>query len=136
MNQVHPDVSLLPMLTEILGIDFNYHLYTAPSSPPTRDSILSDFTEEAGAGYALVAVDGTDFTVTGVAGHQAFAIAGDIAFTPDVGVTFTNYGYYVTDQTNTTLIAFGHFDSGPIVTTGPATLTLGPRFGDNSKYAS
>ena len=81
MNQIHPDVSLVPLLEYILTDDKHYHLFTAPTSEPGLDVVLGDFTEEAGAGYAPVTVTSADWTTTGVTGNQGFAIAPDIAFT-------------------------------------------------------
>ena len=136
MNQIHPNISLVPLLQRMAVGDLHYHLFTLPNTEPTLAAVLADFTEEAGTGYAVVTVALADFTTTGVAGNQGYIIAGNIAFTPGAATTFTDYGYYITDDTDAILLAFGFFDAGPIVTVNPATLVLTPKLGNNSKYAA
>lgn len=136
MNQVHPDATLLSLLTRLLTVSVKYRLFTSPSSNPGLGATLSTFTEEAGSGYSPVTVAISDWSIQSVIGHQGIFVAPDIAFTPGSATTFTDYGYYVTDASASLLLAYGFFDGGPIVTVNPNSLTLTPKWGNNSKYSS
>ncbi len=139
MNQVHPDGSLANLLALLIANGFNYHLFTAPTTDPgLAPTGVGSFTEDTTAGWASspINVPFAAFIINPVAGHQGSAIAPDIAWTNASGSPQTDYGYFVTDTTNTKLIAFGFFDAAPIVTPNLASLTLTPKFGNQSKYTT
>lgn len=135
MNQLHPDASLLPLLNNMLGAGVNLHLFTNLVGTGLN-AVLTDFVEETGSGYAVQSAPASAFTLQSVAGHIGQITAGDVAFTPGTATTFTDYGYFLTDLSNATLLGFGLFDSGPVITAYPATLTVTPKLSLQSKYTS
>lgn len=139
MNQVHPDGSLLNLLNQIVAGGVNYHLFTAPTTDPgLAPTGPGYFTEDTTGGWANVPINvpAANFSLQTVAGHQGAIVAPDIAWTNASGSPQTDYGYFITDSTNTKLLAYGFFDSAPIVTPNLGSLTLTPKFGDQSKYTS
>lgn len=133
MDQLHSDASLLPFLNLMVAGTLHFHLFTN-NVATGLNAVLTDFTEEAGTGYAKVAVAGSAFTLQAVSGHIGTVTAPDIAFTPGSSTTFTDYGYYITDSTDTVLLGFALFDAGPIVTPNPMSLTVTPKLALQSKY--
>ena len=108
MDQIHPDVSLIPILERIVADDFRYHLFEN-NVVPDRDTELADLTEVGSGGYASIVVAAADFTLSGVTGHLGSLAAAPISWTPS-GTDWTIYGYYITDSANTLLLGVARFD--------------------------
>lgn len=134
MQQIYPDASLVPILQRFLAGDLHYHLFSNNVTPGNA-SVLGDFTEAVYGTYAPITVIAADFTLTGVAGHVGGATAAAIAFLNDSGGDLGMYGYYVTDTSNTILIAAARFDSAPAVKHNGESWIITPTFGDFSAAA-
>lgn len=134
MNQIHPDVSLTPILTRITAFgNMHYHLYSNALTVD-RSNVLGDFTECSSAGYALVAVAPGDWATDSLVAHNASRSAPDIAFTASSG-SYTANGYYITDSADAVLLGCATFPS--TVTIDPSNpLILTPKWGDVSKFSS
>ena len=137
VHQIHPDASLIPLAKRIANGDLHYHLFSN-SLTPDETTVLGDFTEYAsGTGYSVQTVASADFTSEGVAAHIGTLMASPIAWTitPD-GSNPDCYGYYVTDTSNTYLLACGRFDDSPIVLTGGGVVSVTPVIADQSRFTS
>lgn len=131
MDLLFPDQGLVYQLSQILNTTVNFHLYTN-NLTPTLSTTLSALTEAAWTGYALVGQNWTNFTLSGVAAHNGYAIAPPITFNNGSGSTQTAYGYYVTDSANTILLAVARFDSAPISIPAGGNYPVVPTWGDFS----
>jgi hypothetical protein len=103
--------------------DVEYHLYVNDYEPEAS-TLLSDFTEASGSGYAFKTVAGVSWTI--VQGDPTVATASPLLWLfsgSDLGNT---YGYYVTDSTNALLWA-ERFTDGPYNVTTTSTLTITPK---------
>jgi hypothetical protein len=135
MKQIHPDVSLIPLMRRVVADDVRVKLYTNDFTPD-RDSVLADFTEKDVAnGYAAIDVPAADFVLDGVVAHKGVLMALPITFTPtnDGGVNI--YGYFVTSLDDADLLACARFDA-PTDWDVPNTVEMWPVFGDESQFAS
>lgn len=133
MNQIYPDEGLVMQLTRIAEGTLRFHLFTN-NETPDRDSVLADFTEAAWAGYAAVDLDETDFVTTGTAGHVGYMYADPIAFVNTSGADVDAFGYYVTDTSETVLLAVARFDSAPITKADAESFLVTPVWGDFSQF--
>lgn len=131
MQQVYPDVGLAFWMTQMLAQDVHYHLFT---NDATIDRTINfpGLTEAAWAGYAVVTVIPASWAFNTVA-HFGFAIAAPISFDNTSGAPVTPYGYYVTDSTDTQLLAAGKFDGFPITIPDGDSYVLIPSMGDVSR---
>jgi hypothetical protein len=114
VDQIYPDVTLVPILQAIALNGFDYHLYTN-NYTPNLSATLGSFTEAVWPGYALVTVPLASFTLTGVASHLGSMIAPLIAFGNTTGANQNAYGFFVTDHVTTNLVFCARFDGAPIV---------------------
>jgi hypothetical protein len=135
MDLLFPDDGLIYQLKSILSSTVNYHLFTN-NVVPTLSTVLSGLTEAAWSGYAPIGQNWSDFTMNGVAGHNGYGIAPPITFSNSSGSPVTAYGYYVTDTTNTILLAIALFDSAPITIAAGGTWNVVPIWGDFSGLSS
>ena len=135
MDLLFPDDGLTYQLKSILSATVNYHLFTAPSVVDLS-TVLAGVTEAAFTGYALVGQNWADFTLNGVAGHNGYALAPPITFTNSGGSPTMVQGYYVTDITNTILLAIAVFDNAPITIPPAGTWNVVPTWGDFSGLSS
>lgn len=136
MNQVYPDVALVNNMKRIVAADVHYHLYTN-NYAVDRATTLGSLTEmTGGTGYATRLVLGADFTLSGVTSHLGNLSAPDISWVDTGGVGWDVYGYYVTDTTDTFLLACGTFDGGPIHVTAINPCVVTPKFADSSRFSS
>lgn len=135
MNQIYPDVGLVPMLQEITGFDKYYRLFTN-NVTPSRTTVVADLTEAAWTGYAAQILTSGNWTLFGVAGHVGTIQAAPQAFLNSSGAPVNAYGYFVTDSTGTILFAAARFDSAPITKADGDYFTVLPIFGDLSVLAS
>lgn len=147
MHQIYPngngttsgDNGLVGILQRFVAGDLRFHLFTAPTSPIDQTLTLAGLTELAASGYGNTAVAAAAFTLGGVVSNNGSLMAAPIGFgTNTGGSTISNiYGYYVTDDLNTVLLAAANFDSAPLsVLNGAAFPLVVPVFGDFSQYLS
>jgi hypothetical protein len=146
MHQIYPDGNglstgdngLIGILQRFLVGDLHFHLFTSPTSPVDETILLAGLTEVTAAGYTLQTVLATAFTLVGLASHNGSVMAAPIGFgTNTSGAPVSVYGYYVTDTTDSVLLAISNFDSAPIVVpNGGAWPVVTPAFGDFSQYIS
>jgi hypothetical protein len=134
MNQIYPDDALKRLLEIVTSEDLRYHLFTnnLVVGPTT---VLTDFVEQVGNGYAVVTVHPQDWLVPTVTSHVGVRTAAAISFVP-VGAAWNVYGFYVTDATNAFLMWAGRFDGAPIVQAIADPLVMVPIVGDLSKFTS
>jgi hypothetical protein len=134
MNQVYPDDALKTLLKMVTAGDVHYHLYTNDIAVD-EDTLLSDFVEQVGDGYAVVTVHGADWLAPTVTAGVAVRTAPPISFLPTTGA-WTLYGYYVTDSTDAFLLWGGRFDGAPVTQAIADPLVMIPVVGDQSKFLS
>ena len=135
MDLLFPDAGLVYQLQQILTPRVHYHLFVN-TYVPTLYSTVADLTEASFSGYTPAVVHVADFTITGVAGHNGYAIAPPVTFLNSSGGAELVYGYYVTDQTDTILLAIALFDGAPISISSGGNQTVLPTWGDFSQLAS
>ena len=135
MDLLFPDAGLVYQLTQILTPGVRYHLF-ANNFVPTLGSPLSAFTEAAWSGYANVLQNWASYAINGVSSHSGFAIAPPITFNNSSGAPVNAYGYYVTDTTNTVLLAAALFDSPPVVIPAGGNTVVIPVWGDFSQLSA
>jgi hypothetical protein len=135
MDLLFPDNGLVYQLTQILTTNVKYRLF-ANNVTPTLNDTLATYTEASFAGYAAVSQNWSNFTINGVANHQGYALAPPVTFTNTSGSTQTVYGYYVTDDLNTTLLAAARFDGAPISIPTGTGYSVVPTWGDFSQLSS
>ena len=135
MDLLFPDEGLVYQLSQILQTNVTYRLFTN-NIVPTLSTVKASLTEAAWGGYAPVTQDWTAFTINGVAAHNGFGIAPPIAFPNTSGSTQQAYGYYVTDPTNTMLLAVALFDGAPVSIPTGTSYNVVPTWGDFSGLSS
>ncbi len=74
---------------------------------PTNLSVLTDFTEVTGGGYAEKSLSSSDWTLTG---NAISSVAKTFTFTSSIGNV---YGYYLVGSVSGKLMAAEKFTSGP-----------------------
>jgi hypothetical protein len=131
MDQIYPDVSLVPLLQLLAANGFHFHLYTN-NATIDRAITLGGLTEAAWSGYAPVNVTSGAFTLSSTVGHVGSLLAAPIAFVNASGSSQTAYGYFITDTANTTLYAAAQFDSAPITKVNGDSWIITPVIGDFS----
>jgi hypothetical protein len=134
MNQIYPDDALKTLLKIVTGADVHYHLYVNDLVVDDA-TLLSDFVEQAGDGYAVVTVAAADWLAPTVTAGVAVRTAPAISFTPTTGA-WTLYGYYVTDDTDAFLLWGGRFDGAPVTQAIADPLVMVPIVGDQSRFVS
>lgn len=113
------------------ALGLKVHLFVNPASP-NLDSVLGDFTEATWTAYAAL-VAGTAPTVTYdvITGNLTLTVqepAGGWLFLGPVaapGAPITVYGYYVTDNGSTTLLAAALLDAPVIINAGGQSVDIG-----------
>lgn len=146
MHQIYPDGNgaasgdngLIGILQRFLNGDLHFHLFSAPTTPVDETILLAGLTEVSATGYSAQTVLATAFTLVGLASHNGSVMAAPISFgTNSSGAPVDVYGYYVTDTSDTVLLAIANFDSAPItVPNGQPFPVVTPAFGDFSQYIS
>jgi hypothetical protein len=145
LHQIYPngngtssgDNGLIGILQRFATAGFHFHLYSN-NATINQSTALASLTEQAAAGYALAAVASGAFTLVGVTANNGSIMAAPVSFgTNTSGGSVNSYGYYVTDTSNTVLLAVAEFDSAPIATANGGTFpVVVPVFGDFSQYTS
>lgn len=134
MNQIYPDAGLVQLNLRSLAATVRYRLFTN-NATIDRSTVLAGLTEAAWTGYINVPLTDVDFTLNGVVSHVGYSIALPVNFANSSGSTQTAYGYYVTDTTNTYLLAVAKFDSPRTILDG-TSLQVTPSWGDFSLYTT
>lgn len=136
MNLIFPDACLVALLQRIANGDFHFHLF-GNNHTPSPTTVLGDLTElGSGTGYAIQTVAAADFTLTGVTAHVGSITAADISFGPWSSGADVAYGYYITDTTNTILLAVARFDGAPLPAGTGNVIVVTPKLGDFSQYTA
>lgn len=130
MNQVYPNAGLTQWLTKMTGADLHWHLFTN-NATVDRGVVLGSLTEAVWTGYTLAVVGAIGWTF-GLAGNIGVAQNSAIAFLNTSGAPVQAYGYYVTDNTDTFLLAVGKFDAFPITIPDGDQYTMIPSIADLS----
>jgi hypothetical protein len=139
MNQIYSDEGLLLLLKRIAGAEATaglgnkWSIYTNDKSPTGR-SVLSDFT--------LSQVDFDVFTRTSVDLVLGQVIAG-IGTIEGPLLKFKNlavadrvvYGYVITNDFGTILIAAGRFDAAPVTVLPGDYVLVQPVYSDRSEFS-
>ena len=131
------DNGLIGVLQRFAAANLNFHLF-GNAATITKSSTLASLTEVSASGYAAQTVLATAFTLVGVAADNGSIMAAPIGFgTNTSGGSVDCYGYYVTDTSDTVLLAAANFDSAPIVVpNGGNYPVVVPVFGAFSQYTS
>lgn len=128
-----PDVGLIWMLQQLAANNLKLKVFTN-NVTPSDNSILSDFTQAAWSGYAAITLASGSWVSLGVASHVGTIVYPACVFANTSGSPVTAYGWYITDNASTILVACGLFDSAPVsipATTG--TYSFIPTLGDLSQ---
>lgn len=132
MAIIVPDAAEILMLKAILN-------HTAPQDQtlklfsnnytPISTTVVGDFTEVTGGGYAAKTLTGTSWTVATNASNEAEATyaAQTFTFTGAIGGSGIVYGYYVIQTTSGLLLWAERFASSFTPTTNGDSFTFTPR---------
>lgn len=134
MNQIYPDQGLVMQILRIAKQGLTFGIFTN-NHTVTRDTVLADLTEAAWTGYSAVVLDDTNFTISGVAAHNGYILSAVLSFLNGSGSDKSSYGYFITDNARTKLLAAANFDSPPIVKPTGDSFTVLPRWGDFSQLS-
>jgi len=135
MNQVYPDAGLIAALERIATPSVHVHLFEN-NVTPDRDTVLGDLTECSWAGYAVVDVPVADFILQGVVAHVGGIQALPVAFTNGSGGAVDVYGYFITDETDTYLLAVARDPAAPVSVAIAASYLVVPILGGYSSLSS
>jgi hypothetical protein len=135
VDLLFPDQGLVWQLNQILASGVNYHLFDNAVTP-TLSTILANLNEASFSGYALIGITWSWYTITGVSGHQGYAIGSPLTWTNTGGSPVDLYGYYVTDTGNSLLLAAAAFDNAPLSVPAGGTCLVLPSWGDFSQLSS
>jgi hypothetical protein len=125
--------SLLAIATDYpAGGPIHFRLFTNNITPGRGDT-LGSYTEAAWTGYAAVALGAGSFTIQSVVAHLGSIQAPGITFSNTSAGAQTAYGYFITTDSDTTVLAAARFDGAPL-TLIPlvGTLVVTPILGDFS----
>jgi hypothetical protein len=101
--------------------NLHWHLYSNNHTPAVTDT-LGNYTELSGVGYAVQVTQPTDWTVATVS-NVTTATAPNAVFSFS-GAVSTIYGYYLTDASDSTLLAAELFSAVQSIPSGGGTITL------------
>jgi hypothetical protein len=101
--------------------DLKLHLYTNNKTPAEADTV-SDYTECAVAGYALATLTGATWTVATDGSNNSTATYPQVTFTFTAATTC--YGYYVTNNSNATLMWAEAFPSSFAIPSGGGSISI------------
>jgi hypothetical protein len=113
MNVVFPDAGLIPILVKIVGSGLIYNLFINDINPGV-ESVLVDFQIANWSGYASVTVPAAAWSLQVVEGDVGKFQADPILFFNTSPGDRVTYGYYVTDSSNTDIVAAARFDLAPV----------------------
>lgn len=135
MNQIYPDVGLVPWLLRMAVGDLLYHLFVN-NVTPNRETVLADLTEASWSGYAAIGVPAADWTLSAVIAHVGTIQTPPIVFDNASGSNQSAYGYYVTDALGLELLAIGRFDGAPLTKPTGSAFVLTPTLSDLSQHTT
>jgi hypothetical protein len=135
MDLLFPDDGLVEMLTRIANPGLKYRLFVN-NLIPTLSTTLAGITEAAWAGYNPFTLTWADYTLHGVSSHTGYGISPPILFANASGAGVQAYGYYVTNNANSILMAIARFDGAPITIPDGGTYSVFPVLGDLSQLTS
>jgi hypothetical protein len=127
-----PDEGLIKMLQLIAANNLKLHVFTN-NITPSESSTLAGCTEAAWSGYAAITLSSGSWVSLGVSGHVGALAYPVCTFTNSSGSPVTAYGWYITDNGSTMLIAIGLFDGSPITIAASGTYSFIPTLGDLSQ---
>lgn len=112
-----PTAGELKLLEYMLGrtatADCTLHLYTN-NYTPVDGSVLGDFTEMSGQGYASKTLTKTSWGAASTVSTKASSSYAQQTWTFTAGGPATVYGYYIKDSANVVVFA-EKFDAGKVV---------------------
>ena len=135
MNQIYPDIGLIPLLQLMVSSTLHLNLFTN-NITPDRSTVVGGLNVATWSGYAQVSLTSGDFTASGVVGHVGFLLAPPKSFANASGSPQSAYGYYLTDASDTILLAIARFDSAPITKADGEFFFVAPIIGDSSRLLS
>lgn len=128
-----PDAGLIWLLQQVAANNLKLRVFTN-NITPSDNTILSGLTEAAWAGYAALTLTAGSWVSLGVSSHVGTLVYPACVFLNTSGGPVTAYGWYMTDNAGTILVAVGLFDSAPVTlvaTTGSYSFI--PTIGDLSQ---
>lgn len=129
MSLVVPIAQLDTLLTLFLNVEMRLKLYSNALTPD-ENTVIGDFTEVAGGGYAAIPllagnwfVDNLVYPVLGYQAEKTFT------FTGPTSAPTTIYGYYITNVAGTTLYWSESFPGSvtPFIPGAGSTIKVTPR---------
>lgn len=134
MTGYFPDQGLIFIIQQLVANNLKLHLFTN-NITPSDSTVLAGLTEAAWTGYASQTLSSGTWVSLGVASHIGAMAYPVCTFLNTSGGSVSAYGWYITDNAVTMLVAVGLFDSAPV--TLPATTgsySFIPTIGDLSQY--
>lgn len=128
-----PDAGLLKLLDLIVANNLKLHIFVN-NVTPSDSTVLGGLTEASWTGYAAQTLSAGSWVSLGVTGHIGTYVYPTCTFSNTGGSSQNAYGWYITDNGGTILIAVGLFDGAPVslpATTG--TYSFIPTIGDRSE---
>lgn len=128
-----PDGGLIFMLQQIVAAGLKLHIFTN-NITPSDSTTLGSLTEAAWTGYAAQTLVAGNWVSLGVNLHVGTIVYPTCTFSNTSGSPVTAYGFYITDTTNTNLVAVGLFDGSPVTIAATiGTYSFIPTIGDLSQ---
>ena len=128
MQEIIPDVALLPALKQLVKDDVRYHLFTNDVTPDTA-TVLGDLTEAAWTFYASILLIASEWIENDPVNGVGMLLHPPITFGNDTGGDIQAYGYYRTDALGN-LMGVCRFDGAPIIKHDGEAFVLIPILGD------
>lgn len=128
-----PDEGLIFLLQQIVLNNVKLHIFVN-NITPTKTTVLANLTEASWTGYASQTLTSGSWISLGVNSNVGTLVYPTCTFVNTGGTPQNAYGFYITDNAVTKLLAVGLFDSAPITlpaTTG--TYSFIPTIGDLSQ---
>lgn len=138
MQQLYPNTALIPILQRFLNTDLHFHITTVNTTYDDTVTLSTLAGGEpnwsGGSAPLIITVAASDFTLTGVTGGRGTVQASTISFQNTSGSTSSIYAYYVTDTTDSILLAVAELDSAPVAVPNNGYFYVVPIFGNFSQY--
>jgi len=128
MQEIIPDVALIPALQKLVDQDITYRLFTNDITPDAS-TVLADLTEAPNPGVFPVVVSGVEWIPNDPVNGVGLLIHPPIALVNGTGGDLSAYGYFRTDQAGE-LMAVCRFDGAPVLKHDGEAWTIIPIVGD------
>jgi len=128
MQEIIPDVALVPVLEFLADQNLTYHLFENDVTPDAN-TVLADLTEPAWGGYNPITVIGSEWIPNSPVNGVGLLLHPPISFANGSGGSQDAYGYFRKDQAGN-LMAVCRFDDAPRTKADGEAWTIIPILGD------